>query len=62
MNTKPVVKLEGEDGNAYAILARVNKALKRAGLNAEAKEFMAEATARDYNSLRATAGKYVEII
>ena len=62
MSTKPVVKLVGEDGNAYAILARVNKALKRAGLNAEAKEFMAEATKGDYDHLLQTAMKYVEVI
>ena len=58
---KPTVKLVGEDGNAFAILGRVSKALKQAGLEDEAKAFMEEATAGDYDHLLATAAKYVEI-
>ena len=58
---KPIVKLVGEDGNAFIILAKVNKALKRAGMEKEAKEFMEESTKGDYNHLLQTAHKYVEI-
>ena len=43
------VKLVGEDGNAFAILGRVGKALRRhAGREVEEK-FIEEATAGDYD-------------
>lgn len=58
---KPIVKLIDEDGNAFAILAKVNKALKHAGMEKEAKEFMAEATTGDYDHLLQTVMNYVEI-
>ena len=54
------VKLVGEDGNAFTILGRVSKALKRAGLVDVADEFMTEATSGDYNHLLATVLEYVE--
>ena len=54
------VRLVGEDGNAFAILGRVSKALKRAGLVDVADEFMGEATSGDYNHLLETVLKYVE--
>ncbi len=40
---KPTVKLVGEDGNAFSIMGRVSKTLKRAGLREEADKFMKEA-------------------
>jgi len=58
--TKPKVKLVGEDGNAFAILGRVRRALERAGMEEEAKAFTEEATAGDYDHLLQTALKYVE--
>lgn len=58
---KPIVKLVGTDGNAFAIIGRVSKALKRAGLRKEAEEFVKEATSGDYNHLLQTAMKYVEV-
>ncbi len=33
------VQLSGEDGNVFAVIGRVSKALKRAGLRNEAEEF-----------------------
>jgi hypothetical protein len=54
------VKLFGEDGNAFAIIGRVKKALRKAGLNQEAEEFVKEATSGDYNHLLCTVMKYVE--
>ena len=57
---KPKVKLVGEDGNAFAILGRVNRALKAAGMHEEAKAFMAEAITGDYDHLLATVQKYVD--
>lgn len=48
------VKMVGEDGNAFSILGRVSKAMKRAGLRAEAEEFLTEATSGDYDHLLQT--------
>jgi len=59
--TKPVVKLIDEDENAFAVLAKVNTALKKAGMEKEAKEFMAEATLGGYDHLLQTVIDYVEI-
>ena len=58
---KPTVKLLGEDGNAFLILGKVNKTLKQAGMEKEAKEFMTEATKGNYGHLLQTAMKYVEV-
>ena len=58
---KPTVKLSGQDGNAFFILGKVNKALKRSGMDKEAKEFMKEATKGDYDHLIQTAMKFVEV-
>lgn len=56
------VKLIGEDGNAFAIMGAVNKALKRAGLKAEADAFMAAAMkCKSYDALLALAMETVEV-
>ena len=59
--SKPVVKLIGENGNAFLILGKVTKALKRVGMKTESDAFLEEAMAGDYNHLLRTAMKYVEI-
>lgn len=54
------VKLIGEDGNAFSILGRVSKAMKREGISAEEiAEFRAEAESGDYDNLMTTVVKYV---
>jgi len=58
---KPRVKLIGEDGNAFAILGKVKRALVKAGMHEEAKAFMEEATAGDYNNLLACVQRYVDV-
>jgi hypothetical protein len=58
---RPAVKLVGTDGNAFAILGKVNKALKAAGLKNEASAFMTEAMSGDYDHLLQTAMKYVDV-
>ncbi len=58
---KPKVKLIGEDGNAFNILGKVKRALVKAGMHEEAKAFMEEATAGDYDYLLATVQKYVDV-
>jgi hypothetical protein len=56
------VKLVGNDGNAFAILGRVQKALRKGGVpDAECKQFMTEATSGDYNHLLSTCMNWVEV-
>lgn len=57
---KVFVKLIGEDGNAFAILGRVSKALKRSGQPEAAKEYLAKATAGDYDNLLMVTMMYVD--
>lgn len=57
------VKLTGTDGNAFAVLGTVSKALRRAGVaDAEVKAFYAEATSGDYDHLLQTAARWVEVV
>ena len=54
------VNLVGEDGNAFAILGRVEQALRRAGVDKdERKAFQDEATESDYNHLLQTVMAWV---
>ena len=56
------VKLVGKDGNAFAILGRVCEALKRAEVpQAEVDEFMAQATAGDYDHLLHVVMEWVTV-
>ena len=55
------VRLVGEDGNAFAILGRVQKALKQHGVDAdEVKAFRAEAMKGDYDHLLRTCMAWVD--
>ena len=55
------VQLTGEDGNAYFILAKVKRALRRAGVGKEeCDKFREEATSGDYDNLLATCMKWVD--
>ena len=52
---RPVVRLAGEDGNAFAILGRVRRAMRVAGWPKDAIDrFLAEATSGDYDHLLQT--------
>lgn len=56
------IKLVGEDGNAFAILARVDVALRRANISKEIRElFKKEATSKDYNHLLQVVMQWVNI-
>tara|TARA_B100000809_G_C15024104_1_gene489525 strand:- start:907 stop:1110 length:204 start_codon:yes stop_codon:yes gene_type:complete len=55
------VTLTGRDGNAFAVLGAVSKALRRAGHKEAVKEFMTEAMGGDYNHLLVTAMSYVVV-
>jgi hypothetical protein len=56
------VPLTGTDGNAYAVLGQVLRALRRAGVSkAERDAFVQEATAGDYDGLLQTVMRWVEV-
>jgi hypothetical protein len=56
------VELSGQDGNAFAILARVSRALRRAGVpEAEVSAFREEATSGDYEGLLRAAMRWVTV-
>ncbi len=57
------VKLVGEDGNAFAIMGRVVKAMRKAGVSqAEIKEYENEAMSGDYDHLLQTTMEWVEVL
>jgi hypothetical protein len=59
---KPNLKLVGEDGNAFSILGRARKALRKAGATKEQIDQVSEeATSGDYNHLLRTMMDYFEV-
>lgn len=57
-----VVQLLGEDGNAFAIMGAVKKALRRSGVSAEEiDQYSEESMSGDYNNLLLTAARWVTI-
>lgn len=55
-------KLIGQDGNAYAIIGTVSKALRRGNVpSEEISTFVDEATSGDYNNVIVTAMKWVTV-
>ena len=61
-NDKPRVKLVGEDGNAFAILARCRRAARKAGWTQEKiKEFMDAATSGNYEFLLRTCTEHFDV-
>lgn len=59
---KPACVLIGEDGNVFNIIGRVSKALKKAGLADQAKEFTGKAlSSESYDSVLQMATEYVEV-
>jgi hypothetical protein len=56
------VQLDGEDGNAFAIIGRCLKAARRAGLAAGSiAAFQLEATSGDYDNLLTTCMKWFDV-
>lgn len=57
-----VVRLTGEDGNAFAIMTRVCGALRRSGVpKEEINAYMAESMSGDYDHLLRTAVAWVSV-
>jgi hypothetical protein len=60
--TKPTVRLVGQDGNAFSIMERVKQALKRAGADKEyIDQYLSEATSGDYDHLLVVSMGYVDV-
>lgn len=56
------VKLTGTDGNAFAIIGKVNKALKLADVSKDDRDrFMAEAMSGDYDHVLQTCMNTVTV-
>lgn len=56
------VRLTGKDGNAFAVLGKMQKALVKGGApKKEVDAFFTEATGGDYNRLLQTCMKWVEV-
>ena len=59
---KPTVKLIGHDGNAFSIMGRVKKALRRAGADQEyIDKYLKEATSGDYDHLLVVSMEYADV-
>jgi len=56
------VQLTGNDGNAFALIGKVRRALLRGGVGGrQISEFMAEATNGNYDNLLQTCMRWVEV-
>jgi hypothetical protein len=56
------VELTGGDGNAMAIIGKVRRALRRAGVDkAEVDKFTDEATSGDYDHVLQTCMQWVDV-
>lgn len=56
------ISLMGEDGNAFMIIGRVQRALRTGGVPAEERDkFLQEAMSGDYNNVIQTAMRWVEV-
>lgn len=57
------VQLVGEDGNAFAIMARVQRALRQHGVSKdEINEYLNESKSGDYDHLLYTATQWVTVM
>ncbi|AHK12040.1 hypothetical protein Hosp_086 [Mycobacterium phage Hosp] len=56
------VELLGQDGNGFGIVAKVQRALRQAGVpNETVREYVNEATDGDYDNLLAVTGQWITI-
>ena len=57
------VELVGSDGNAFAIMGKVQKALRQHGVpKEEINQYLTEAKSGDYDNLLATALRWVTVL
>lgn len=57
-NALPVVEFVGMNGNAFAIIGTVSRALRRAGLAALVPDYQREATSGNYDHLLQVSLRY----
>lgn len=56
------VQLSGNDGNAFAIIASVNRALRNAGATPEEmSQYQQESMSGDYDNLLRVASEWVQV-
>ena len=56
------VQLTGQDGNSFAIVGAVSKALRRGGVSSgEIEEFQEEAMSGDYDNVLQTCMRWVHV-
>ena len=55
------VTLTGKDGNAFAIMGEVSRALRRAGYGDDVDQYMQESMSGDYDHLLQTAMRWVNV-
>ena len=59
---KVKVKLTGEDGNAFAIMGKIIKALRNADVpEDEIEQYITDSQSGDYDNLLRTAMKWVDV-
>jgi len=59
---KPIVKLVGNDGNAWAIIGRCTESARKAKWTSEQiNEFRVKAMSGDYDNLLCTASEYFDV-
>ena len=57
------VELVGSDGNAFAIMGKVQKALRQHGVpKEEINQYLTESKSGDYDNLLATALRWVTVL
>jgi len=62
MNEKPTCKLIGTDGNVFAVIGSVKKALRDAGQPERASEFVQKAfAAKSYDEVLRLCMEFVEV-
>lgn len=59
--TDAVLRLTDEDGNAFALLGHVRRAILRSNRPELAEQFVVEATSGEYYHLLATCLRYVTV-
>lgn len=62
-NVTVTMDIDGPDGNAFAIMAAVSKAIKKAGATPEeVSQYTMDSMSGDYENLLATADKWVNFL
>lgn len=57
------VELTGEDGNAFAIMAKITRALRKGGASdTDIEKYQAESMSGSYDNLLQTAMKWVNVV